>query len=252
MDGVLYVGEQPIAGAAAVIDWVRAENIPHLFVTNTTSRPRPALVEKLARMAINVTIDEIFTPPVAACQWLHEAGIQRIATFTTTASLSEFGDFVLTGKEESTEAVVVGDLGEGWDFATYNRAFRLLMDSARSRLVALGLTRYWRAEDGLRLDAGPFVKGLEYASGKTAVVVGKPAPSFFHAACALLNVEPRSAVMIGDDIRTDIGGAQQAGLSGVLVRTGKYRPDDLDGDIGPDVIIDDINALPDWWSALEA
>jgi HAD superfamily hydrolase (TIGR01458 family) len=143
--------------------------------------------------------------------------------------------------------VVVGDLGGLWDFATLNRAFRLLMDQTRPPLVALGLTRYWRAEDGLRLDTGAFVRALEYAAGTSAVVLGKPDPAFYASAVDDLGLSAHEVVMVGDDIRADIDGAQRAGLTGVLVRTGKFSPSDLSGDVSPGAVLDSIAHLPHWW-----
>jgi HAD superfamily hydrolase (TIGR01458 family) len=119
-------------------------------------------------------------------------------------------------------------------------------------LVALGLTRYWRAEDGLRLDAGAFVRALEYATGRAAVVLGKPDRAFYDAAVTDLGLDAHEVVMVGDDIRTDIEGAQRAGLAGVLVRTGKFTPADLDGDVTPDAVLDSIADLPRWWARRSA
>jgi HAD superfamily hydrolase (TIGR01458 family) len=147
---------------------------------------------------------------------------------------------------------VLGDLGEGWDFATLNRAFRLLMAAPQPALVALGMTRYWRAADGLRLDVAPYVKALEHASGAQAVVLGKPAPEFFEAALARVGCAAAEAVLIGDDIVGDVQGAQRADLAGVLVRTGKFRPSDLEGEIRPDAVLDSIAAFPDWWERRSA
>jgi HAD superfamily hydrolase (TIGR01458 family) len=105
--------------------------------------------------------------------------------------------------------------------------FRHLMDGAH--FIALSRDRYWMRGDGLALDAGPFVVGLEYATGVTATIAGKPSPAFFHGAVRSLGVDPEGpaadVVMIGDDIWTDIQGAQQAGYRGWLVQTGKYRAD---------------------------
>jgi ribonucleotide monophosphatase NagD (HAD superfamily) len=112
------------------------------------------------------------------------------------------------------------------------------------RLVALGMTRYWHAPGGLQLDTAPFVAALAHASGVEPVVLGKPAPEFFAAALAQLGVAASAAMMIGDDIRADIGGAQAAGLAGILVRTGKFRPADLRGSIVPDLVIGSIAELP--------
>lgn len=248
MDGVLYEGERPIPGAAEALGWCQEHAIPFRFLTNTTSRPREALVAKLARMGIAAGIDEIVTPPVAASDWLHRHADGPVATFVPERTRAEFADLPLAppGAEQAA-AVVIGDLGESWDFHTLNRAFRLLFDHPGTPLVALGLTRYWQAEDGPRLDAGPFVRALEYALGIEAVVLGKPGRGFFEAALASLGVAPSEAVMIGDDIRGDVDAAMQAGLAAIQVRTGKFRADDLDLGIRPTAVIDSIAELPDWW-----
>ena len=143
------------------------------------------------------------------------------------------------------------DVCLGWSFPTLNRALRLLMCDDAVPLVALGMTRYWRVEDGLRLDAGAFVRALEYAAGRTAVVVvGKPNPTFYGTAVDALQVPADQVVMIGDDIHTDIKGAQQAGLPGVLVRTGEFSASDLSGGVGPDAVLDSVADLPRWWAGL--
>lgn len=248
LDGVLYQGEQAVPGAAGAVAWFQERKIPHLFLTNTTSRPRSALVEKLAAMGIQVSEDDLFTPPVAARQWLEQHRCHRIALFVPGATRKEFEGLDLAGDgEPGAGAVVLGDLGEAWDFATLNRAFRLLMAGRETPLVALGLTRYWKAEEGLRLDVGPFVKALEYATGKEAVVLGKPASPFFQAALERLGARADEALMVGDDIRGDVEAAQRAGLRAVLVRTGKFRPTDLELGVEPDAVLDSVAELPRWW-----
>ncbi|HIP53317.1 MAG TPA: TIGR01458 family HAD-type hydrolase, partial [Chromatiales bacterium] len=177
LDGVLYEGDRPVEGAAESVAWCQQQGIPHLFITNTSSRPRSALVEKLARMNIRVEASAIFSPPVAARRWLENKTQGPVALFVPEATKAEFEglDLLPEEAEKGAAAVVLGDLGEHWDFRLLNRAFRLMMSEARPPLVALGMTRYWRASDGLRLDVGPFVTALEYATGRKAVVVGKPA-----------------------------------------------------------------------------
>ena len=250
LDGVLYVGDAAVPGADAVVSWLAREGVPHHFLTNTTSRPRQAIVEKLASLGITTTADQVLTPAVAAMDWLRRHRVERPALFVPDATAAEFSDLAPLphGVADGCGAVVVGDLGEGWDFATLNRAFRLLMSDPQPPLIALGLTRYWRAEDGLRLDAGAFVRALEYAAGCTAVVLGKPHPAFYAAAVDALGLEPAEVVMVGDDVRVDVEGAQGAGLIGVLVRTGKFAPSDLDGDVSPDAVLDSIADLPAWWA----
>jgi len=243
LDGVVYVGDQPVPGAAEAVDWLAREGVPYRYLTNTTSRPRQAIVEKLTGMGIAATADQILTPAVAAVAWLVRQHIEHPALFVPEATATEFRELdpVAGGTEEGAGAVVVGDLGEGWDFATLNRAFRLLMSDAAPPLIALGLTR------GLRLDAGAFVRALEYATGRTAVVLGKPDPAFYGAAVEALGLQPDRAVMLGDDVRADVEGAQRAGLCGVLVRTGKFSPSDLSGEVSPDAVLDSIADLPRWW-----
>jgi HAD superfamily hydrolase (TIGR01458 family) len=249
LDGVVYVGDEPVPGAAATVRWLRQAGVPHRFVTNTTSRPRRAIVEKLAGMGVAVAEEQVLTPAVAAAAWLRRHGCRRPALFVPEATAAELADRdpLPVGADRGAGAVVVGDLGEGWDFAALNRAFRLLMDPSAPPLVALGMTRYWRAADGLRLDAGAFVRALEYAAGRDAVVLGKPDAAFYAAAVQALGVPGSGVAMVGDDVRVDVEGAQRAGLTGVLVRTGKFSPADLTGDVVPDAVLASITDLPDWW-----
>ncbi len=251
MDGVLYNGEEPIAGAASALQWVRQREIPHLFVTNTTSRGRTVLVEKLQRFGITATPDQILTPCRTATAWLKRQTPGMVALFVCAATRPDFSgvDCLPDDAETGASYVVIGDLGEGWDFRTLNRAFRLLQSNPEARLVALGMTRYWQRPDGLALDVAPFVAALEHATGRKPVVLGKPAPEFFHAATAQLGLPPQSVAMIGDDIQADIAGAQAAGLPGVLVRTGKFRDSDLHGRAQPDAILDSVADLPRWWGS---
>jgi HAD superfamily hydrolase (TIGR01458 family) len=250
IDGVFFVGDEPIPGGADVIDWVNAAPLPYLFVTNTTSHPRSYLAAKLARCGVQAEAEQILTPAVAAHEWLTEHGREPVALFVPDATAAEFGDLerIMPDAESGAAAVVVGDLGEEWSFAQLNRAFRLLMAEPRPVLVALGMARFWKDSDGLTLDNGPFAQALAYASGRQPIVTGKPAPAFFEAACHRIGIPPEHVTMVGDDIRSDIGGAKDAGLRGVLVRTGKFHPDDLTLGIEPDAVLDTIADLPAWWA----
>jgi HAD superfamily hydrolase (TIGR01458 family) len=116
-----------------------------------------------------------------------------------------------------------------------------LLDGAQ--LIALGMSRYWHADDGPRLDVGPIASALTYATGQQPIVLGKPAREFFLLAARDLQVDPTLCTMVGDDIVTDIGGAQALGMHTILVRTGKFRPQDLEGAIKPDLIVDSIADL---------
>jgi HAD superfamily hydrolase (TIGR01458 family) len=248
LDGVLYEGERALSGAVETLAWVRGRRIPHLFVTNTSSRPRRAIVAKLAGMGIAVSEQQLLTPPVVAADWARQERVAPLALFVAPETRGEFSGLAQLDEdaEQGAAAVIVGDLGDAWDFTTLNRAFRLLMQDD-ARLLALGMTRYWQADDGLRLDAGPLVMALSYASGREPLVLGKPAALFFDMALQRLGVAAGDTLMIGDDIIGDVQGAQLAGLRGALVRSGKYRPADLERGVAPDVILDSVADLPAWW-----
>jgi len=249
MDGVLYNSEMAIRGAAEAVDWARAQRIPHLFVTNTTSRSRAVLVEKLARFSIAAEKSQIHTPCVAATRWLRSQPSGQVALFVRPAAQEEFAGFPLAPPEAENGAsyVIIGDLGDSWDYHTLNRAFRLLHSNPDAQLVALGMTRYWQTTDGLSLDVAPFVVALEHAAERQALVFGKPAAAFFSAAAEELNLPQGAVVMIGDDIRMDIEAAQAAGMRGALVRTGKFRPADLERAVKPDAVLESVAELPRWW-----
>jgi phospholysine phosphohistidine inorganic pyrophosphate phosphatase len=253
MDGVLYNGTIPIAGAREALAWVGSKQIPHLFVTNTSSRSRRHLAEKLVSFGIAATGNDILSPPAAAGDWLRGHAQGSVALFVPEKARGEFAglDILPPDAETGARYVVIGDLADAWDFRTINRAFRLLHSAPDSSLIALGMTRFWQTPDGLQLDVAPFVAALEHAAGKEAMVFGKPAAVFFRAAAETLRIIPEDILMIGDDIQVDVGGAQGAGLMGALVKTGKFRPLDLGHSVKPDVVLESVAALPDWFAAFE-
>jgi HAD superfamily hydrolase (TIGR01458 family) len=249
LDGVIYEGDTPISGAAEAMAWLQEHDVPRLFLTNTSSRPRSALVEKLAGMGIHTEESWILTPPLAASRWLVANTSGPVALFVSEDTVEEFAqlDVAAPSDSGSVAAVVIGDMSDRWSYAELNRAFRLLMGDPPPVLVALGMTRYWHAPDGLRLDTAPFVTALQHATAIEPVVLGKPARPFFEMALAELGARAAQTWMIGDDIRTDIDGAQQVGIRATLLKTGKYRPADLEQGIEPDWVLDSVADLPAWW-----
>ena len=221
LDGVLYVEDEPVRGAVAAVTELRRLGLGLRFVTNTTSRPRAAIVERLERLGFRVETDEVVTPAALAVAHCRQHGLSRVALLMNDAVKVDFA--ALDESAGDADAVIVGDLGRGFTYDTLNAAFRLLMDGAQ--LIALQKNRFWMTPDGLSLDVGPFVAALEYATAREALVVGKPARGFFDAVLADLGIAPADAAMVGDDVESDVGGALAAGLAGILVRTGKYRAD---------------------------
>jgi HAD superfamily hydrolase (TIGR01458 family) len=221
LDGVLYVEEESIAGAAEAVERLRGAGLGLRFVTNTTAHSRDRTLGKLERLGFAVEPSELVTPASLAVRHCRERGHRRVALVMNDEVKRDFA--VLEEASSHVDAVIVGDLGPAFGYDVLNHAFRHVMDGAE--LIALQKNRYWLRSDGLSLDVGPFVAALEYATRAEAYVVGKPAPPFFAEVLDDLGAAPEQAAMVGDDIETDIGGALNAGLAGILVRTGKYRED---------------------------
>ena len=249
LDGVLYVEDTPVPGAREAVESMRDAGLALRFVTNTTSRSRPATLEKLRGLGFAIDPDELITPAALAVRHCTRHGLRRVSLLMNDEVKRDFAE--LEEEDAHPQAVIVGDLGERFDYSSLNRAFRQLMDGAE--LVALQKNRYWLREDGLSLDVGPFVAALEYAAGLDAYVVGKPAPGFFGEVLSGLELTAESVVMVGDDVETDVGGALHAGLAAILVRTGKYREEAVRASgIEPTATVDSIADVPDLLRALGA
>jgi HAD superfamily hydrolase (TIGR01458 family) len=241
LDGVLYVGDEPVPGAVNAVATLRERGLALRFVTNTTARSRAQTLDKLERLGFEVAEPELVTPAALARRHCEQLGHRRVALIMNEEVKEDFEG--LEQADDDPDAVIMGDLGEEFGFAILNQAFRMVIGGAE--LIALQKNRFWLTSSGLSLDAGPFVAAIEYASGTEAVVVGKPSESFFELVLADLGAGPEQALMVGDDIESDVGGALTAGLRGVLVRTGKYREEFVaESEIEPTATIDSIEALP--------
>jgi phospholysine phosphohistidine inorganic pyrophosphate phosphatase len=248
LDGTLYSGDAAIPGAVQALARLRARGAPFRLVTNTTTRSRRMLVQRLAGYGFDVAAAEIVTATLAGVELVRAAGYGRVAPFVPDGALEDMSGLDLRGGTSdrprgAADVVVLGDLGERWTFALLQEAFEQLM--AGAALVALSRDRYFRQGERLALDAGPFVAALEYAAGASAAVAGKPSAVFFGAAVRSLGLAAeRDVAMVGDDLWSDVEGAQRAGLQGWLVRTGKFRDDALRaGGIIPDRILPSIAEL---------
>ena len=240
LDGVLYVEDEPIAGGREAVGRLRAAGLALRFVTNTTARSRSHTFQKLERLGFDAADEELVTPAALAVAHCTRRGLRRAALVMNAEVKSDFA-----GLEEAddAQAVIVGDLGDAFGYDVLNKAFRQVM--AGAELIALQKNRYWLRADGLSLDVGPFVAALEYATGREAHVVGKPARGFFDEVLRGLRVDAGAAAMVGDDVESDIGGAMRAGLAGILVRTGKYREDAVRASgIAPSATVDSIADVP--------
>jgi HAD superfamily hydrolase (TIGR01458 family) len=241
LGGVVFTGNAPLPGAIDALARLRAVGLKLRFVTNITRQAHGEVVASLRTMGIAVEAGEVFTPAFAAREYL----VREKLTPHLLVHPALRNDFAGLGPG-APDAVVIGDAGEEFRYDAMNRAFRLLAKG--SRFLALASNRAFRDSDGeLSLDAGPFVAALEYAVGRPALLLGKPAAEFFLAPAASMGVAPGEAVMVGDDAEFDVAAAQRAGLAGILVRTGKYRPGDEATQKPPhDHCAADLAAAVDW------
>ena len=237
LDGVLHIREQVVPGAPEAVARLRRAGLALRFVTNTTRRPHRAILKSLRDLGFDIADEEVLTPAAAVGERLREKG--QSPYLLIHPDLAE--DFAAC--RQGSDAVVLGDAGDEFRYAALNRAFRLLMDGAP--LYALAANRYFKDEDGLSLDVGAFVAALEYASGAKAELFGKPAPVFFQAALDGLDCAAGEAIMVGDDVEADVNGALALGLDGLLVRTGKYRPQDEERLAAGGAIVADVSAAVD-------
>ncbi|MFF0817327.1 HAD-IIA family hydrolase [Rhodococcus sp. NPDC003318] len=242
IDGVLVTSWRPIPGAADALRAVRDRSLPVAFLTNTTSRTRADIAATLRERGMDVDAREIVTAAALTAEYL------RVTYPGARCLVVNHGDVGedLTGvvlDDADPEVVVLGGAGPEFDHVTLSRVVELMQRGVPVVAMQGGLT--WATEDGLRIDTGAYLCGLEAAGDARATVIGKPAPTGFTTAAALMGSDPERTVMIGDDLVNDVLAAQYVGLIGVLVRTGKFRPAVLvSAPRPPDHVIDSVADLP--------
>lgn len=225
LSGTLHIEDSAVPGAQEALKRLRNAPLTIRFVTNTSKECKRDLLERLKKLEFDIREDEIFTSLTAARNLLEQKQVRPLLLVEENA-LQDFKGI----DTNEPNAVVIGLAPDHFNYKMMNKAFQLILEGAP--LVAIHKARYYKKKDGLSLGPGPFVTGLEYATDTKAIVVGKPERTFFLEALRGTNCAPEEAVMIGDDCRDDVGGAQNAGMLGILVKTGKYRVGD-EGKINP-------------------
>jgi HAD superfamily hydrolase (TIGR01458 family) len=243
IDGVLTVSWQALDGAADTLRWLEDRGFEVRLLTNTSSVTRAQIADRLAAADMPVDPSHIVTSVSAAARYLTETYPGVGCLVLNEGDLSEDLQGVTQVGAAEAGVVLLGGAGPSIGYRELNQAFTLALSGVP--LVALHRNTRFETAEGLALDMGAFLIGLETASHTTATVVGKPAEAFFRAALDDLATEAVRAVMVGDDIESDVLGAQALGITGVLVRTGKFRPGDLEEHaVRPDHVIDHVGLLP--------
>jgi HAD superfamily hydrolase (TIGR01458 family) len=245
IDGVLAVSWEPLPGAVDALQRLRNDAVPFRLITNTTTKTRTDLASTLRQAGFDVADDEIVTAVVATAEYLQTAhpGAQVFVLSDGDARADLAG--IDLADVDDADVIVIGGACDEFTYPTLNRIFRRLMDGAS--LVGMHRNLFWKTAGGWELDGGAYIAGLEQAADTVATICGKPEKAYFDAALAMLGVEVDRVAMVGDDIVNDILGAQAAGLTGILVRTGKFRAGDDQRDDGrPDHVLESFAAVPDF------
>ncbi|XP_055348987.1 phospholysine phosphohistidine inorganic pyrophosphate phosphatase-like [Paramacrobiotus metropolitanus] len=235
--GVLYdscgATGTAIPGSIEALQLLRQHHVPFRFITNESTSDRQHLAVKLNTLGFEIGAEEIIAPAPQVVKILRERGLRPFLLVKDTV-LPEFAGL----NTMNPNCVVMGDAQDNFSYENINRAFSVLINLAQPVLISMGCGRYYKETDGLKMDVGAYCKGLEYACGIQAEYCGKPDPRFFQAALDSLGLESDTVVMVGDDVRNDVNGAQKAGMMGVLVQTGKYRTgDEGRGEKRPDAVM---------------
>ncbi|CAL1539199.1 unnamed protein product [Lymnaea stagnalis] len=220
LSGTLHVEDDATPGALEALTKLQSRNNLHIkFVTNTTKESKNVLIKRLHKIGFKVEQKDIYTSLSAARKLIDDRKLRPFFMIDRKA----MEDFEGVSSEDPN-VVVIGLAPDEFNYRNMNTAMRLIQSGAT--LIAIHKARYYKRGDGLALGPGPFVAALEYATDKTAEVVGKPDASFFLSSISDIDCDTSQCVMIGDDVRDDIGGAQAVGMLGILVKTGKYTEGD--------------------------
>lgn len=250
IDGVLVTSWQAVPGAAETLKYLGANDIARAFLTNTTSKTREQIASALRDVGLDVHSDEIVTAASLTADHLREnyPGA-RVVMINNGAIADDMPGIDFVDESEEPDVVVVG--GAGPEF-THERLSRIYDRLCRGvPVVAMHRSLMWSTGAGLRIDTGMYLAGMEQASGHRAKAVGKPAPLGFRTASERMGVDPEDVVMVGDDLDNDVLAAQVVGMTGVLVRTGKFQQDTLDRrakdefGMAPDHVVDSVADVPD-------
>lgn len=243
IDGVLLTSWQPIGGAAEAVREVRRRGLACGFLTNTTSRSSALIAAGLCDAGIEVDAAQVVTAARLTGEYVRATYPGARAWVLNNGDVAADLDGIELVDADRPEVVILGGAGPEFTHRALSRVLELLLDGVP--VVAMHRGMMWETADGLRVDTGTYLPGFEEVAGVHIAAVGKPSLTGFLAATELMEVDPEATVMVGDDLIGDVLSAQRVGLTGVLVRTGKFREAVLElSSQKPDYVVDSVSDLP--------
>ena len=252
IDGVLVTSWRPLPGAPETLRLLADRRIACAFLTNTTTRTRAQIAAAMSSAGMDVRPDGVITAAVLTADYVrtHHPGARCVLVNNgdITEDMPGIDIVDIDDVKGAPDVILLGGAGPEYSHLTLSRIYDWMTQGVP--VVAMHRSTAWNTAEGLRIDTGMYLIGMEQTSGRKAVAVGKPAPAGFEVAAARLGVDPEEMFMVGDDLNNDVLAAQVVGLTGVLVRTGKYRQDTLDRwaadefAMQPNHVIDSVADLP--------
>jgi len=244
IDGTLYFKGSAISGTIEAVEELRKKGIKLLFFTNTDSKSPRTVFNTLNEYGFSIKEREIFTPIIALKEFLEEYPDKKIYLVTTEEVKEEFQKFRQIKSSEVPDFVIIGDFRDNWDVNRLNVAFKYVIKH-KAKLLGTQGNKYYLDRDGEPvIDTGSFVWMIANAANVTPKIFGKPSKEYFIQALKRLDLLAKNTVVIGDDIESDIEGALNANIRGILVKTGKgqfFNP--LESDIHPNMVINSFSSI---------
>ncbi|MFW9785693.1 MAG: HAD-IIA family hydrolase [Candidatus Heimdallarchaeota archaeon] len=243
LDGTLYFKGNPIPGSIETVSKLKEMGIKLLFLTNTDSKTPISILKILQGYGFLIEMDEIFTPIIALKKYLSNNLDKKSYIVSTKEVVKEFKEYNIIKGSEIPDFVIISDFHDNWDVHRLNSAFKYVLKGAK--LLGTQGNKYYLDQNGEPvIDTGSFVEMIANAANVIPKIFGKPSKEYFLQALEMLNLNHDEVFVIGDDINSDINGAINTNIKGILVKTGKGQYyDSSNSDIKPHLVLESFSSI---------